>query len=143
MRDLIDRQAAINVILHYTLNPPYYMNEWAKRLIIAIKKDLMGDIEELPSAQQWIPVSERLPEDFEEVIITWVNRTPEDYFADIKDKPFTGAAVYFEGRWFWYSARCQDYLKEYGECYEDEMADWIEVIAWMPLPKPYKEGKHE
>lgn len=50
--DTISRQAVINVILHYTLNPPYYMNAWAKRLIMAIKKDLMDDIEELPTAER-------------------------------------------------------------------------------------------
>lgn len=86
----------------------------------------------------WIPASERLPEDLEPVNITWVNHNPESYYADIKDKPFTATGHYCNGRWWWYSVTCQDYLNEYGRCDVDAMDDDIEVIAWQPLPKPYK-----
>lgn len=97
---------------------------------------------ELIAAQQeqrWIPVSERLPENTEPVNITWVNRKPEPYYADIKDKPFTATGHYCNGKWWWYSAICQDYLDEYGECKMDEMDGDIEVIAWMPLPPIFRE----
>ena len=87
---------------------------------------------------RWIPVSERLPENLEPVNITWVNRNPESYYADIKDKPFTATGHYCEGKWYWYSSTCQDYLEEYGRCYVDEIEEDIEVIAWIPLPEPYK-----
>ena len=86
----------------------------------------------------WIPVSERLPEDTNPVNITWVNHNPESYYADIKDKPFTATGHYCNGRWWWYSVTCQDYLDEYGHWDIDAMDDAIEVIAWMPLPEPYK-----
>lgn len=86
----------------------------------------------------WIPVSERLPDNTDPVNITWVNHDPEVYYADIKDKPFTATGHYCNGRWWWYSASCQDYLDEYGHCDDDAMDDAIEVIAWMPLPEPYK-----
>ena len=92
--------------------------------------------------QRWIPVSERLPENTEPVNITWVNRKPEPYYADIKDKPFTATGHYCNGKWWWYSALCQDYLDEYGECKMDEMDGDIEVIAWCELPEPYK-GEEE
>ena len=98
----------------------------------------------LPSVQpkpKWIPVSERLPEDLEPVNITWVNHNPESYYADIKDKPFTATGHYYKGRWYWYSSTCQDYLEEYGRCDVDEIDTDIEVIAWMPLPEPYKESE--
>lgn len=103
-------------------------------------------IEHLSTAQQeqqWIPVSERLPENTEPVNITWVNRKPEPYYADIKDKPFTATGHYCNGRWWWYSALCQDYLDEYGECKMDEMDGDIEVIAWRELPEPYKGDNHD
>ena len=87
---------------------------------------------------RWIPVSEGLPEDLEPVNITWVNRNPESYYANIKDKPFTATGHYCKGKWYWYSSTCQDYLKEYGRCDVDEIDKDIEVIAWMPLPEPYK-----
>ena len=91
----------------------------------------------------WIPCSERLPDDLEPVNITWVNRNPEGYYADIKDKTFTATAHYFKGRWYWYSSTCQDYLEEYGRCDVDEIDTDIEVTAWMPLPESYKQEAEE
>ena len=93
---------------------------------------------EYQEPSKWIPVSEGLPEDLEPVNISWVNHNPESYYTDIKDKPFTATGHYCNGRWWWYSVTCQDYLEEYGRCDVDAMDDDIEVIAWMPLPKPYK-----
>lgn len=87
---------------------------------------------------EWIPVSERLPEDSEPVNITWVNHNPDSYYADIKDKPFTATGHYYNGKWWWFSATCQDFLKEYGYCDVDAMDDDIEVTAWQPLPRSYK-----
>lgn len=92
---------------------------------------------------KWIPVSERLPDNTDPVNITWVNHDPESYYADIKDKPFTATGHYCNGRWWWYSVTCQDYLDEYGHWDIDAMDDAIEVIAWMPLPSPYQPQKSE
>lgn len=92
---------------------------------------------------KWIPVTERLPDDLAEVNVTWVNRNPTPYYAVVKDVPFTGTAVYYNGKWYWYSAVCVDYLKEYGVSTWDIMDKGIEVTAWMPLPKPLAERKEE
>ena len=103
-------------------------------------------IETVPSAQpepRWIPCSERLPEELQEVNITWVNTNPESYYESIKGKPFTGSAVYYKGRWNWYSSVCRDYLSEYGFSPNDEIDDAIKVIAWMPLPKPWRGEANE
>lgn len=91
--------------------------------------------------RNWIPVKLGMPPESEEVLITYINRNPPSYYATIKDKPFTGAAVYCRGRWFWYSATCKDYCQEYGFSQFDEMDDDIEVTAWMPLPEPYQEDE--
>ena len=90
-------------------------------------------------ATKWIPCSERLPEEIDAVNITWVNRNPPTYYEHIKDKEFNGTAHYFHGKWYWYSSTTLDYLKEYGESEWDKMDEDIDVIAWMPLPEPYKE----
>lgn len=99
------------------------------------------DIERLPSVtpiQKWIPVSEKPPEELTPVNITWVNRNPEPYYNDIKDKPFSATGVYYKGEWYWYSSTCEDYLAEYGRCEWNKIDASIEVTAWMPLPEPYK-----
>ena len=92
------------------------------------------------AVHRWIPCKERLPEELSEVNVTWVNTSPEPYYEFLKGKLFTGSAVYYKGRWYWYSAVCVDYLKEYGYSPGDGMDDAIKIIAWQPLPEPYKEG---
>lgn len=142
MDDLIRRKAAIDEI-----------DEWIKAFLEQGHKESAADacliqdgIIQLPSVQQWIPCSERLPDDNVPVNITWVNHDPEPYYSDIKDKPFSATAVYYQGKWYWYSSTIEDYLMEYGRAEWDEieeaMHNSIEVIAWMPLPEPYK-GEQE
>lgn len=87
----------------------------------------------------WIPVTERLPKDLEEVIVTWVNKNPESYYSDIKGIPFSGAAVFYDDNWYWYSELTQETLFKYGKCKDMLIDDAIEITAWMPLPEPYKE----
>lgn len=105
---------------------------------LAVYQEVLEHLEEIEQ-EQWIPVSERLPDNTDPVHITWVNHDPEPYYADIKDKSFTATGHYCNGRWWCYFVTCQDYLNEYGRCDVDAMYDDIEVIAWMPLPEPYKE----
>lgn len=119
--------------------------EKSRRLLLAWKlpvEELDIAIEALKEPH-WIPCSERLPEDNVPVNITWVNRDPEPYYANIKDVPFTATGVYFNGKWYWYSSTVEDYLHEYGRAEWDEIeeaqAECIEVLAWMPLPEPFKE----
>lgn len=73
----------------------------------------------------WIPVTERLPKDLEEVIVTWVNTNLELYYSDIKAIPFSGAAVFYKSKWYWYSNVTQDILAEYGRC-KNMRIDWSE-----------------
>lgn len=89
----------------------------------------------------WILCNERLPEELVSVNVTWINRNPESYYANIKDIPFSGTAVYYNGNWYWDSSTCIDYLKEYGNCDWELVDKDIDIIAWMPLPEPYREGE--
>ena len=104
-------------------------------------QDQMGDDIAMMNKEllkhEWIPVSERPPEDLQEVAITWINRV----YAPIKDIPQTGCAVYYDGCWYWSSATCIEILKEHGKNYVDPIYDGIEITAWQPLPEPYKEKK--
>lgn len=89
---------------------------------------------------RWIPVTERLPETTDPVNVTWANNDPVLYYEDIRGKRFTATACYHKGKWWWYSAVCQDLLDEYGKsCMDDEIDEAIEILAWRPLPEPYTE----
>ena len=100
---------------------------------------IRGNLANCPTVNQWIPVSERLPCDGIPVNITWVNRKPVSYYVDIKDKHFTATGIYYRGKWFWYSWACEDLLYEYGNSKADAVDEDVEIIAWMPLPEPWKE----
>ena len=73
-------------------------------------------VEERPKGE-WILVTERLPENDEDVLITRV---------------YNGSTHYFiETSWF---NECK-FLTQDGEF------ELPNVVAWMPLPSPYKEGE--
>ena len=82
-----------------------------------IVNTLLNDLEQDEKENGWIPVSERLPEKHKDVIAT------------VKYKGFLG----MYGTWL-KTAFVDDYGEWNGECAGGE------VIAWMYLPKPYKEG---
>ena len=88
------------------------------------------------AASPWNRVEDGLPESNDAVNVVWVNRNPESYYADIKDKPFVATAHYHNGKWYWFSATCKDYLDEYGRCEVDEVDEDIDILYWMPLPSP-------
>ena len=134
MNELIERQAAIDALM-----------DAVKKVGVLDADDIKAVFDMQPTIQPeayWIPVSERLPEDLEEVNVTWINRNPEPYYESIKDKPFTATAVYYKGKWYWWSTCAQDLLAEYGErCSVGLLHEAIEVTAWMPLPEAYKPNK--
>ena len=108
--------------------------------------DEIGDIDSAPTidvVSDWIPCSERLPEDIRPVIVTWKNTDPASYYQYIVGKHFIGTAHYCKGKWYWYSSVTEDLLAEYGKCESEEFDEAIEAVAWMPLPKPYGERKGE
>lgn len=85
---------------------------------------------------QWIGIKTDKPDDLQEVNVAFVNHCPPPYYANIKDKPFTGTCVYFDDEWFWYSSTTRDMLAEYGRCDSEKVDSDIEITHWMPLPEP-------
>lgn len=79
----------------------------------------LTELEYLLAERQWIPVSEMLPEDDYAVLVYEANHNNNFL------------AIYEDGRW-------KSFDPTYKATYFDETIYW-HIIAWMPLPEPYKE----
>ena len=112
------------------------MSDWQGQSAICEAIEIVKQEEERCNSG-WILCSERFPDECVPVNVTWINRNPEPYYAKIKDVPFSATAVYYNGKWYWYSSTCIDYLTEYGKNDFDLMDKNIDVIAWMDLPSAY------
>lgn len=87
-------------------------NEWTDVV-------LLEDIENAPTIEYgtWIPVTERLPEDSRDVILTTRSLVVG-----------VGCVIARDGKWAqWYSGG----------------GILVDVIAWMSLPSPYREEKKD
>ena len=117
--------------------------KWIRGVYAGMRKEYGSCVEALDMAinaleqTAWIPCSERLPEEAYPVIVTWKNDDPASYYQYVLGKHYVGVAHYKNGKWFWYSSVTEDTLMEYGRCDSEEFDEAIEVLAWMPMPKPY------
>ena len=123
MSDLISRGDAIKAVLVSNLSACTVFGRSEEGMATA--KELIQVIKKLPSVQpeqRWIPCSERLPEKKRKTY--WV---------------CTDAEYQCECRWtnnrFGFGES-----DNWGWSYFD-VPQYTEVIAWMPLPEPYKEDK--
>lgn len=120
-----------------------HLNLYCDGLIkaMSVVKELSEEynVSEMPTS--WILCSMRLPQTNDAVNITWINRKPEPYYEDIKDKLFTATGHYHNGKWYWFSSVCKDYLDEYGDSEFDRIDKDIEIVAWCEIPSPYTEGE--
>lgn len=116
MSDLIDRQKVIDAFLNLA-NDIWNQGacvSWADAFRVSAEM-----ITDMPSAQpepQWIPVRERLPE-INKPVLVWLY--DEYYLSELHS---IGGVLYWD-------------FDQFDLC-GDEFND---VIAWMPLPEPYKE----
>ena len=98
-------------------------------------EQLLADLEQDEKENGWIPVSERFPEDEKEYLVTLekVYGTPEKLYGIANYLKFGDAGYWNE--------------KKYGYLEWDKYSDghggtkMYKVIAWMPLPEPYKEDE--
>lgn len=124
MKDLIERQEAIDALNKMKIYRPLDSDRY-------VISDCLNKIVDLPSAQpeqQWIPCSERLPDRFGKMLVTFIpaagtlwTRVIIANYSDLMGiaKPC-----------FWI-----------GNVGKNDFANITsQVVAWMPLPEPYKEA---
>ena len=131
---MIDEKKPIEDILQYE-NVLAPANHICKIRYRDRQDETIDIIDSQPKVGEWIPVSERLPEELVAVNVTWINRCPENYYMHIKDKPFTDTAVLYQGEWYWWDSTIIDYLSECGTCISGVVNKSIDILAWMPLPE--------
>ena len=89
----------------------------AERKFLHIISDLESQIDQLKRERKWIPVTERLPEDGQDILAVHI------YCGEVRIVP----ANYDRGVWY--------------DCVFNRVADHI--THWMPLPESPKEIEHE
>ena len=113
MSDLISRQDVLQIVFR----TPFFSNS------------LTDEIRALPSAEpncsetpnSWIPVSERLPEDFEYVLVSGTGIVKQAQFIKgLFEADDLGCYATLDG--------CGVFGSDYT----------FKATAWMPLPKPYQ-----
>lgn len=116
MDDSISRHAVMSALGGLT---EIYLNNLPPTIY---KEDAIKAVKALPSADvpHWIPCSERLPEEDGQYLITVKYKHVNDNYEDV----YAEHGEWYEGRWDMFC---------FGHCGEVE-----DIIAWMPLPKPWK-----
>ena len=153
MDDLISRRAAIDAIESHirTAEEPYQLSQTEKVLNHAFEI-AASCVYNLPSAQtehntqlytdgfvdgyaqckkdkaQWIPCSEKLPEEYGEYRVTWTTSASKNRLIGDAEYEVTGewdeVNGRFKGEWL-----LDEYIKDYPN---------VEVLAWKLLEEPWK-----
>ena len=112
MDDLISRKEAIDLLKQMRKDGD--MVPWEG-------KDVFARIRELPAEPHWIPVTERLPETTDAALTTYIVNGD-------RSRRYVEESSYYgnDGSW---SSPWDEYRVA---------GTRIEVLAWMPLPEPYK-----
>ena len=130
MSDYISRQAAIDEIKRFKQGAAEWRDEqeecsdiWHRAdSAIASALEIGLRVKKLPSEQRWIPCSERLPEEYVDVLV-WF----EYYRFGEYNRMYSTYGI-------------GDYDAEYDKWWINHESGWrdLHVFAWMPLPEPWK-----
>lgn len=118
MSDLIKRQDVIDAIANVDMQM-YEGNAAVGRRLYLKQEEILSIIENFPSAdpkRKWIPVSKRLPWNDTNVLVTVLD--------DSGDTPWSYTSI------GWLTPKGEYWVVDNEMCYG--------VVAWMPLPEPYR-----
>ena len=124
MSDLISRQAAIDVLNDVSKHYTDKGREWHPHVNF-----MVDAIKELPSVkpeQRWIPCSERLPEKSGRYLVTRKFNTFSSLWARVYILNYSDLMGLKKEK-IWWS----------GNVGKSDFETYDDVLAWMPLPKPY------
>lgn len=130
VKDTIDRRTAIDALNEYFARIGKLKRRGLTKGEEAINLDTVGAIKTLPSVQPdppWILCSEKMPEEHERVLAT--------HLGGLNPDRQVIEHIYKNGKFTlgWDMDMNMD-SPTFGQRYMGK------VVAWMPLPKPYKEG---
>ena len=117
MMDLIGRQAVIDVLAAM-------QGRCTSKAALIQNSKIWQQIKDLPSAQTWIPVKERLPEEDEECIVTYNAEIVGAKMYHVSERIYPELVWWGKGKWT--------------DC--DGLSIRVNVTAWMPKPEPYVGG---
>lgn len=118
---MIDEKKLIEEIKYLLFNSEMLSPRW-----FAIN-EMFEIIKRQPKVGEWIPCSERLPE--------------EDGIYIVDDRVFNSPWIHTAGFMVSSKAWCENH----GVYYDDKYGRYEDgrVIAWQPLPEPWKEKTHD
>lgn len=128
------RQEAIEYI-HEWLKDKYALNG-KDRVVLNMAIEALTNVQNMHKGK-WIPVSVRLPDKDGEYLVCPSDDVLEDYsdFSDVMIMPYDEGCEAF-GWW-------TDRFDNISLGYIDSDFNKFDVIAWQPLPDPYKGGDTE
>ena len=121
--DCISRQAAIEKMSDYVVSGYADSAEDFEEYSNIIRQ--LPSVQPIKAKREWISVSARLPEDRRETYLVY---TDSDYMQICR---WTNINHFWQDltmEWHWHWMDAPSYSK---------------IVAWMPLPKPYKKGDEE
>lgn len=114
MKDPIERQDVINILATM-------QGRCTSKAALIQNSKIWQQIKDLPSAQQWIPVSKSLPPSREEVNVSICDETGDTRYN------YTSHGWLTTDKEYW--------------IVDNEINNY--VVAWMPLPEPWKVEQEE